>query len=328
MPVQNLSADNGHVQLEIVDVLAGQQATFSVSADPERQRQIAAVQVAEPLRFLWKPMLENPWVKEKPPADDPVSAIQMLNIYPLDGNPLEALRYLDLFHQAGSLAACRDALVRTFDMLRPGDHGITLPSIRFTLALADPDTVGLIERNEGYTGIGGMPGAIMIIAIPNDYNLPRLAAMAAHEAHHNVRLTYEPWNPATITVGQYLILEGLAEAFAAELYGEDKLGPWAATKNTLDVLEQHRPTMRAAIERTGDPRPYMFGDWAASFGGYEPIGLPDFIGYGTGYQIVTSYLKATGLSATEATWKPWREIAAGSPWLQQDEGTASGRRAD
>ncbi|XEC95978.1 DUF2268 domain-containing putative Zn-dependent protease [Paenibacillus tarimensis] len=30
--------------------------------------------------------------------------------------------------------------------------------------------------------------------------------------HHNIRLSYEPWSPGT-TVGQYLVLEGLAEAF-------------------------------------------------------------------------------------------------------------------
>jgi uncharacterized protein YjaZ len=131
-------------------------------------------------------------------------------------------------------------------------------------------------------------------------------------------LTFEPWGPATITVGQYVVLEGLAEAFAAELYGEDSLGPWTRM-HTEETLAAQRPVFREAMKQGGDPRPYMFGDWAAAEFHYETKSLPDFIGYGMGYRIVRSFLDATGTSAVDATYLPWREIADGSPWLRESE---------
>jgi uncharacterized protein YjaZ len=206
--------------------------------------------------------------------------------------------------------------VATFDRLAPAAHGIALPTIRYTLALATPSLRTARDNHAAYTGFGGNPGAIMMIALPDDYNLPRLAAMAAHEAHHNVRLSQEPWDPASITVGQYIVLEGLAEAFSAEMFDEDALGPWTVMHDEA-TLRAHRATYRDALELLGDPRPYMFGDWAAEEFHYEPKGLPNYIGYGMGYRVVKSYIEATGRNPTEATYVPWREIAEGSPWLWQ-----------
>lgn len=308
------TADGGHVRVEVIDVIRGQRAALEAAGDPDRQRAIAAERVIEPLRPFWEPLLDNPWAPAKADPDDPVALAAMLSLYPLDGNAEDGLRLLARFEEAASLDACREAVIRAFDLLQPTTHGIELPTVRVTLTFANPETPGLMDRLAGYTGLGGTPGLIHMIAVPTDFNLPRLASATAHEAHHQVRLTFEPWDPETITVGQYYVLEGLAETFAAELYGEDSLGPWTSAVPD-DELARVRPMLRAAMERTGDPRPYMFGDWSASFSGYEPIGLPDFIGYTAGYRLVRSYLDATGLTAVEASWKPWREIVAGSPWI-------------
>ena len=307
-------SDTGHIAIEIFDVLSGQRAALEAASDPDAQRCIAQARIVAPLKSIWEPMLAMPWLPERADPDDPASIVAMLSLYPLDGDPEAGLRLLDRFTTAGSLAACRDAVIRTFDSLAPSAHGIALPPVRYSLALASPAPPGLVDRNRGYTGFGGSPGSIMMIAVPDAYNLPRLATMAAHEAHHQVRLTHEPWDPATITVGQYLVLEGLAEAFAAELLGEQTLGPWT-TAVSPDELARHRPTLVAALDQTGDPRPYMFGDWAAATSGYEPRGLPDFIGYTAGYQLVRTALDELGITATEATYLPWREIAAASRWL-------------
>lgn len=59
-----------------------------------------------------------------------------------------------------------------------------------------------------------------------DYNLSRLQAALAHEAHHNI--SGMNWDPVNITVGRYIIIEGLAESFATALYGENCVGPWVA----------------------------------------------------------------------------------------------------
>jgi len=312
--VHHRTADGGTVDIEIVDVLAGQRATFE--ALPDETETVARERVAEPLRPWWEPMRNSPWLPAKPETDDPLAYAMLLQIAPLDMDRTEALAYLDRFAEAKSLDACADAMVQAFDVLEPATHGITLPAIRYTLALASAAIRHERDGNAAYTGFGGNPGQIMMLALPSAYNLPRLPAMASHEAHHNVRLSVEPWDPATITVGQYIVLEGLAEAFAAELHGEDRLGPWTLM-HTEATLAAQRPVFRDVLEQGGDPRPYMFGDWAAAEFHYEAKGLPDYIGYGMGYRVVRSYLDATGTSAVAATYLPWREIATNSPWLHE-----------
>lgn len=310
------TADNGHVHIESIDILSAQRAMFEARS-PEEMRRIGIAQVAERLRPWWEPMKNNPWAPKGPETNHPLDDALMLQIAPPAMDRAEALAGLDRFAAAGSLAACTDALVRAFDRLRPSAHGITLPPIRYTLALANPSIRTDRDHNAAYTGFGGNPGSIFMIALPSDFNLPRLAPMAAHEAHHNVRLSFEPWIPDTITVGQYLIIEGTAEAFSVELCGEDALGPWT-TMHTEDALRAHRARFREVIDQTGDPRPYMFGDWAATEFHYEAKGLPDYIGYGMGYRIVRSFLESTGTSATDATYIPWRQIVANAPWLHED----------
>lgn len=309
------TADKGSVSIEIVDVLSGQRAMFSASE--AETRRVGNERVAEPLRPWWEPMTNNPWMPVKPEIEDPLGYALMLQIAPPEMDHAEALAYLDRFGEANSLHACSAAIVEAFDRLQPSAHGISLPTIHYTLALATPSLSTERDQNAAYTGFGGNPGHIMMIALPNDYNLPRLAAMAAHEAHHNVRLSHEPWDPATITVGQYVVMEGLAEAFSVEIFDEDKLGPWTLMHDEK-TLRAHRATFRDVINEGGDPRGYMFGDWAAAEFHYEPKGLPNYIGYGVGYRIVRSYLEATGKTATEATYIPWREIADGSPWLWEE----------
>jgi len=307
------TADNGNVAIQSIDVITGQRAMLE-ETDPGERRQIGTEQVAEPLRSWWEPIRDAPWMPVQPETNDPLGFALMLNIAPPDMDRSTALEMLDRFIEADSLGACTDAIAQTFDRLEPSRHGIELPTIRYTLALANPSLRTERDNNAGYIGVGGNPGSILMAALPDDYNLPRLAPMAAHEAHHNVRLTFEPWDPATITVGQYLVIEGLAEAFSVEMFREDLLGPWTLM-HSEETLRQYRSVFREALEQTGDPRPYMFGDWAAEQFHYEAKGLPNYIGYGIGYQVVKSFLEATGTGATEATYMPWKEITKGSPWL-------------
>lgn len=171
------TADNGHVRIEIVDVLSGQRAMFEATS-PEAARDVGRAQVAELLRPWWEPLKNNPWAPVESVSDDPLDYAMMLNIGPTEMDRSQAIAGLDLFERAKSLDACADALVATFAKLRPSAHGMTLPTIRFTLALANPTILTERDQNAGYTGYGGNPGEIMMIALPNDFNLPRLAAKA------------------------------------------------------------------------------------------------------------------------------------------------------
>ncbi len=112
-----------------------------------------------------------------------------------------------------------------------------------------------------------------------------------------------------MTLGQYMVAEGLAEAFAAELCGEEMLGHWATTLRGAE-LKALKPRFREALNE-GDfnvVRGYIFGDSSTSDFGYAAQGIPDYAGYAVGYHTVQAYLERTGKSAAEATYVAWEEI--------------------
>jgi uncharacterized protein YjaZ len=298
------------MELIAIDALAAQRAALEAPAADRMT--IFREQVMVPLIPFWEPFLS--WGPQAA-ADDGVEpylkGARRFGFYSPEQDIAAGLRALDRFAEAGTWAECVAAVERAWATLAPEQHGIDLPQLRYTLLLGDP--AKLDPKMGGYTGVGGWPGRVLAIAWPNDFNLPRLAAVTAHEVHHNVRFSYEPFIPHTVTVGQYIVAEGLAEAFAAELYGEDKLGPWVSVLDDAQAAAI-MPRFREAVERQGFDitRAYIFGDWAAESSGYTAQGIPDFAGYCIGYRTVRAFLAKRGLRAAEATYLPWREIVDGS----------------
>lgn len=177
----------------------------------------------------------------------------------------------------------------------------------------------------GYTGFGGIPGWIMTVyGEATDDNLQKVEACTVHELHHNIAgvsgFTLSNW--ATMTVGEYMLGEGLAESFAAELYGEDKIGPWV-TGFDESQLERTRAIFRNALQVTGfnTIRSYIFGSRIAGQYGLPQYGLPDvnvpdYAGYALGYRVVQAYLKRTGKSVVDATFTPPPEILTESCFFE------------
>ncbi|MFA9457861.1 DUF2268 domain-containing protein, partial [Halalkalibacter sp. AB-rgal2] len=155
---------------------------------------------------------------------------------------------------------------------------------------------------KGYCGFGGIPGFIQVSIYPNSYNIPRLPAVIAHEFHHNIRFSYFDWDHGNVTVGDYLVIEGLAESFAKELYGETLLGPWVTSFDQED-LDYSIKVIKDSLETKGfaEVSSYMFGDTIAKEQGYQPVGLSTFAGYAVGYQAVQSFMKAHNVGIREAT---------------------------
>jgi uncharacterized protein YjaZ len=302
--------------IEPIDALAGLRATLTAPAD--QRTDIFRAQVMEPLAPFWQPMIGMVQQQAGGAGDDDpaLQAGRFFGFYGPDQEPETGLRGLATLEQAGTWDACRDAVIAAAEALRPADHGINLERVVMTLVLANPERQEFMERNYGYTGVGNRPGYLLGMIWPTDYNLPRMAAILVHEFHHNVRLSWEPFNMMATTVGQYVVLEGLAEAFAAARCGEDKLGPWATTL-TPEELAPLRPIYRKALDVTGfnEIRGYIFGDWSAQAMGHAALGLPDFAGYAVGYRLVRAYLDRTGRSIEEATYTPWREIVEESGYL-------------
>jgi uncharacterized protein YjaZ len=191
---------------------------------------------------------------------------------------------------------------------------IPLDSIVFGLYVADMSNVPL---QRGYTGFGGIPGWIMTVyGVPDEYNLYRIQAATAHELHHNIRGAVFPANMMTTTVGEYMINEGLAESFAAELYGEDRIGFWVAEFDE-SRLEEARQVIGGALDVTGfdEIRGYIFGDTLAAHMDLPKAGVPDFAGYAIGYRVVQAYLRRTGKDVVEATFVSPRDIITQSAFF-------------
>lgn len=158
---------------------------------------------------------------------------------------------------------------------------------------------------------------------PNEYNLYRVKGATVHEVHHNGRFSLFPFNPMTVTVGEYMIGEGLAESFAAELYGKDVVGFYVTDFDGTE-LERTRHVIASALNVTGfnEVRGYTFGDALAKHMGLPPAGVsghaePGFAGYAIGYRLVQQYLERTGKTVAEATFVPAQEIIAGSGFFEE-----------
>ena len=186
---------------------------------------------------------------------------------------------------------------------------IPLDRVIFGLFIAD---MSATPQARGYTGFGGIPGWIMTVyGAPDEDNLRRVEAATVHELHHNILGASNPqaMNMMQVTVGDYMILEGLAESFAAELYGADSIGPWVTEFDDAD-LEHALPRFREGLGLTGfdEVRRYIFGDPGA--------GLPIYAGYALGYRVVQAYLKRAGQNVVEATFVPAQTIVAGSGFFE------------
>lgn len=182
--------------------------------------------------------------------------------------------------------------------------------LQVMFVLGDPDNEHL-RRFGGYYGMGATPGWLYLIAWPSDEVIDKIPHCAVHEFHHNVRYANVEWNPMTVTVGEYVISEGLAEAFVREISGERAMGPWSRAATGED-LTRARDKIIADVGVTGMHRltAYVLGDTTARGMGQEPAGVPDMGGYAVGLEIVDAHLAASGLTVAASTVLPARQILA------------------
>jgi hypothetical protein len=131
------------------------------------------------------------------------------------------------------------------------------------------------------------------------------------ELNHNLR--YRPggvvWSPMTVTVGEHVVSEGLADAFARQLYGDlghTRIGvPHLSDDAVFDKVV-------TGLDVTGmrNFTAWVHGDASARRHGADPVGLPTGAGYAAGNRLVDTYLAATGRTAAEAVHVPSAEIIA------------------
>lgn len=197
-----------------------------------------------------------------------------------------------------------DAWNKAFQAIKLSEQELLISNLQ----LPEELTLGIFLANpiiftesKGYSGLGSCPGYIQIMIAPNAYNLPRIPSCVAHEFHHNVLFTNVKWNFMNVRLSQYLAVEGLAESFAASLYGEDLNGPWVADIQEADLKKASDVIGRDLdVEGFLEVRKYMYGDHPMVPEG-KSLGIPYCAGYAVGYHAIQAYLRKTSKTVAEAT---------------------------
>ncbi|MGC5025851.1 DUF2268 domain-containing protein [Tsukamurella sp. DT100] len=232
--------------------------------------------------------------------------------FPLDRDTAACLDAVERLRAADAWGRIERALRHAADRLADALRRVDLPEVTVLLIVGDPSDRIYLDEALGLTANGSVTGYLYLNVWPSPENLDRLEAMAVHEFDHNVR--YAPggvvWDPATVTVGEQIVSEGLADALARELYGEE-LGP-----ARIGVPHRHDDALYATVvDNLGVTGMQNFASWvlgdaiAGRFGA-KPIGVPTGAGYAVGNRLVDAYLAATGRTASEAVHADAREIIA------------------
>ncbi|MGC5617309.1 DUF2268 domain-containing protein [Georgenia sp. Z1491] len=276
------------------------------------------------LRDLLAPMADM--YRYVPGEVDLVALHAMCQGFPLDRSTEDVLAALDRLEAADAWTRVSAALTDAVELLTGAVPGLEVPDITVLLVLGDPDDETFMGPARGLNGNGAMTGYIQVTLWPTEENLARLEAAAVHELHHNLR--YAPggvvWDPATVDVGEHVVSEGLADAFARQLFGNE-LGhtPIGIPHLEDDEVFAHVLT---GLDVTGmqNVTAWVLGDPIAERFGGTGVGVPTGGGYAAGNRLVDAYLARTGRSAAEALHVPSAQIRAATPGAAAGSGCAHG----
>lgn len=276
-------------------------------AAPAEKENIYRDELMKPFEFKWA-CVGIPLKSETEGGCDVVSAAAMSGYYAPAQITQERSAEIDQISKETFWADCENSIRNTLSGFE--QHGIQLPKQEyvFTVVLSDPHSPMTVMAGD-YCGDGGIPGYIIGSIVPNARSLSLLPVALAHETNHNVRWQFMQWS-SRITLADMIVSEGLAETFAATMFGEKKVGKWVR-ETTQEVLRQTvKPLIRANL-MTSDFQTLsscLYGDEIMALRGGQPIGMPYCGGYACGYALIGHYLKKTGASIYEATITPTVEI--------------------
>ena len=276
-------------------------------AAPAEKENIYRDELMKPFEFKWA-CVGIPLKAETEGGCDVVSAAAMSGYYAPAQITQERSAEIDQISKETFWADCENSIRNTLSGFE--QHGIQLPKQEyvFTVVLSDPHSPMTVMAGD-YCGDGGVPGYIIGSIVPNARSLFLLPVALAHETNHNVRWQFMQWS-SRITLADMIVSEGLAETFAATMFGEKKVGKWVR-ETTQEVLRQTvKPLIRANL-MTSDFQTLsscLYGDEIMALRGGQPIGMPYCGGYACGYALIGHYLKKTGASIYEATITPTVEI--------------------
>ncbi|MFS0722408.1 DUF2268 domain-containing protein [Paenibacillus sp. 1P07SE] len=275
-------------------------------ASPEEKVEVFRNEMLAPYMGQWR-IQQIPFKAEEPHGFDVMIMNNMMHRSPVQITP-EIQEEIDQISSESFWLECEESVKKSLHLFV--EQGIQLPvsDYIFTIQLGNPESRSLVI-NGGYSGFGGIPGYITCTLLPNAYTVPRMPAALAHECNHNVRYQYIQWDH-NVNLGELIVSEGLAESFAALMFGGEMLGPWVTKTNAETLNKRIKPVLREQLQLTGweNLSPYLYGDEIAKLHNVEPVNMPYAAGYACGYHLVQYFLRKTGTSIVEATIMPADQI--------------------
>jgi uncharacterized protein YjaZ len=263
---------------------------------------------AETLRAVLAPMAGM--YRYFPGEVDLVQMHAMSFGFPLDRDEETVREALERLEAANAWERIEGALTDAVDVQARAVPGLVVPDLSVLLMLGDPGDDHFMTEIRGFSGNGSATGYIALTLWPTEENLSRLEASAVHELHHNLR--YAPggviWDPATVTAGEQIVSEGLADAFARQLHGDERGYTPIGRAHLDDDAVFDRVVSGLDVGGMQHFAAWVLGDATAVRFGGEPVGLPTGAGYAVGNRLVDRYLRATRSTASDALHVPSREI--------------------
>lgn len=293
----------GRMTFTVLDTAAGMREVLTASPGRREDR----------LRRMLTPMQDM--YRYFPGEVDLVALHAMGQGFPLEGRTDEVLAALDQLEAADAWTRIETALRHGAAAQKKALPDLVVPDISVLLVLGDPADESFMGPARGATGNRSMTGYIQLTMWPTEENLARLEAAAVHELNHNLR--YAPggvvWDPARVVVGEHVVSEGLADAFARQLYGND-LGYTPIGRPHLDDDAVFDKVLTGLdIGGMENFAAWVLGDEIAQRFGGATVAVPTGGRYAAGNRLVDAYLAETGLTAAKALHVPSAEIRAATP---------------
>ncbi|MFI7001141.1 DUF2268 domain-containing protein [Nocardia sp. NPDC050175] len=210
-----------------------------------------------------------------------------------------ALAGLEELHDAQAWDRIEAAMNAALSVQLTATPDIRVPDITVMIVLGDHTDAHFIDVGLGMSGNGGISGYIWLAFWPSPENLARLEAVAVHELNHNLRYSNVRWDPETVTVGEHVVSEGLADAFARHLYGDLGYTRIGVPSLTDDAVYD-KVIGGLGVRGMQNFAAYVHGDAIAARYGGTPVGLPTGAGYAVGNRLVDAYLARTGQQSPDA----------------------------
>ncbi|WP_154794462.1 DUF2268 domain-containing protein [Occultella kanbiaonis] len=275
--------------------------TFTVLDSLTAMREVLGLPVAERAEAARPFLAQAAGMYRYFPGEPDVVELHHLGAgFRLDTDDARYLPALERMADANVWERVEKALADALSVQLEATPGITVPEeIVVLIVLGNPADELFMDVGLGMSGNGSVTGYLWLNLWPSEENLARIEASTVHELNHNLRYANRVWDPTTVTVGEHVVSEGLADAFARQLYGDlgyTRIGlagladdaVFAKVVTGLDVTGMQNFTA------------WVHGDAHARRYGATPVGLPTGAGYSAGNRLVDAYLAATGRTAAQA----------------------------